>query len=542
MDEVIPTLRAVDDLTSRGYWAVGFVGYEAAVAFDPALETHAPGYLPLCQFGIFENPAIESSPEFDSSGENLKITSRNLDRIGYEAGFNRIKSWLSSGDVYQVNYTHQLTLDLLVDPEQVFNILVRAQPSPYATFIETRDLAICSVSPELFFALQDKVITTEPMKGTRPRGRFPAEDEQLKNQLLESVKERAENLMIVDMLRNDLAKVAVTGSVQVESLFDVTRFPTVWQQSSKITARTDSNLVDIFTALFPCASVIGAPKVRAMEIIKQLENAPRGIYTGAVGIVRPGRCATFNVAIRTLTLDKKRDQASYGIGGGIVWDSRPDDEWLECQVKARVLTSVSADFELFETMRFDPAQGFARVDYHLARLLGSVGYFNFMVSEAQIRQCLETYSAETVQRVRLSVSRPGEIRIETAELPETSGAVSLKLAASPVHRDNLFLFHKTSRRQHYDVALAGRDVDDVIFWNEQEELTETSIYNLYLQLEGRLYTPVQTSGLLAGTYRQLMLDQGRVEERVLHVADIARAERIFVSNSLRGLREGVYER
>jgi len=537
-DDVAAVLDIIEAASAKGKYAVGYVSFEAASAFDSALVHHPSGSLPLAAFAIFDQ-AEETSPGKMSEplSEPLDLAPV-IDESDFFESIRQIKAYLRSGDSYQVNFTHQLKGNTTASPPSIFSFLCRAQPSPYSAFIETDDYAICSVSPELFFEVDGASVRTEPMKGTRPRGRFPEEDAGFRSDLVGSEKDRAENLMIVDMVRNDLGKIAVAGSVCAEELFSIKRFPTVWQQVSSISAKTDASLGELFSALFPCASVTGAPKARAMGIIRELETEARGVYTGAIGLVKPGRRARFSVAIRTLTLDKHNDIANYGAGGGIVWDSDPDEEWQESLTKAKILSFDRQSFRLLETMLYEPVSGIFLLNQHLDRLEASAHYFGFDIDVDSIRTRLCSLQLLRRTKLRLLLGSDGDYELEEHPLSEVKSMVMLKLASRPVNSHDIFLFHKTTCRDVYDEARNDVDhCDDVILWNEKNQLTETTIANLFLEIDGELLTPPVECGLLAGTYRRYMLENGRVKEAVLRKSDLVNVSKIYVANSMRGLQE-----
>ncbi|HEU4324095.1 MAG TPA: aminodeoxychorismate synthase component I [Roseiflexaceae bacterium] len=538
-DEVVPALRRIEALVEgEGLHAVGFLAYEAASAFDPALETHAASG-PLLWFGLyggsetFELPPPPGLPALDWRPDQS--------RDEYARAIERIKALIAAGDTYQVNYTMRLRAPFDGDAWALFAQLAHAQPSPYAAFIDTGDLALCSVSPELFFRLESRALSARPMKGTAARGRTLAEDQAQAGWLHASEKNRAENVMIVDMMRNDIGRVARVGSVRVPELLTVERYPTVWQMTSTVTAETDAGLPEIMAALFPCASITGAPKARTMQIIRELERAPRRVYTGCIGSYAPGRRAQFSVAIRTALVDRAAGQAEYGVGGGIVWDSASAEEYDECLLKARVLTAPQPGFALLETLLWRPDAGYALLDRHLARLADSARYFGVPLEPALARCALEDLAATLPpadQRVRLLVSQDGTPRCEHAPLaPAPDRPVLLGIAPAPVDSANPLLYHKTTARQVYEAALAAcPGCDDAVLWNERGELTETCIGNLALRLDGALLTPPVASGLLPGTLRAELLEQGTLREQTLTLADLERCEALFVLNSVRGVR------
>jgi para-aminobenzoate synthetase/4-amino-4-deoxychorismate lyase len=351
--------------------------------------------------------------------------------------------------------------------------------------------------------------------------------------------------MIVDMTRNDLGKIAEIGSVSVPKLFEIERYPTVWQMTSTVTATSQATFTDVLTALFPCASITGAPKRRTMQIITELEDEPRRVYTGCIGYLAPGQIAQFSVAIRTVIVDRETRQAEYGVGGGIVWDSQADEEYAECQDKARALTERKEPFSLLETLRWTPEDGYFLLDYHLRRLSDSADYFGFELDPRRVVAELEELAAGLSQRtykIRLLAQRDGSVTAEATMIELSEQPLRLALAVKPVDSNDKFLFHKTTRRQVYDEALAEhRDADDVILWNERGELTETCLGNLVLKIGDRLVTPPLDCGLLAGTLRAYLLERGEIDEGVLTLDSLERCEEIYRINSVRGWQRAEVE-
>lgn len=541
IEEVTSVLERAEEEAVAGNHVVGFVSYEAAPAFDDALVTSDAGVLPLAWFAVFESPedSAHAQAEMVGAGKGIDL-SPTISEAAYESALSTIKQRLRDGDTYQVNFTHQLMGDISIDAGQAFSQLISSQPSQYAAFIETQAFCLCSVSPELFFRRRGTHIAMAPMKGTRRRGVTPSEDDAQLQDLRCSAKDRAENLMIVDMIRNDLGRIAAAGSVNVDQLFQIIKLPTVWQQLSRVSAKTDASLVDLFKALFPCASVTGAPKAKTMEIIRDLESGPRGVYTGTIGWIRPGGDARFNVSIRTLVIDNTTGRASYGVGGGIVWDSDPEAEWQECIAKSAVLGQVRPSFELLETLRYEPGQGIMLKDRHLSRLAASADYFDFEFDERQINDTLDEIEGQASERIRLLLHADGKTETQRFPLEDSDQVVRLGLAAKPVDSSDPFLYHKTTHREVYESALAEKgDVDDVVLFNERGELTETTIYNLFVEVDGELLTPSVRSGLLAGTLRAQLLSEGRAREQVLYIQDLEDADAIWVGNGVRGLRPAV---
>ncbi|MDP5016693.1 MAG: chorismate-binding protein, partial [Dolichospermum sp.] len=377
---------------------------------------------------------------------------------------------------------------------ELFLKLVQAQKADYGAYVDIDNFAICSASPELFFRLDDNQLTSLPMKGTAARGLTLVTDNDIANQLHLSEKNRAENVMIVDMIRNDMGRVANINTVKVPSLFNVEKYPTVWQMTSTVTATTTASISEIMGALFPCASITGAPKTRTMQIIRELENTPRRIYTGCIGFISPQRQAQFNVAIRTVLIDQENNQAEYGVGGGIVWDSVSSDEYQECQIKAQVLTLNQPDFSLLETILWQPDDGYFILDYHLQRLQDSAIYFDFHIDInsiiAQLHQLTESFLNQDY-KIRLLLDSDGEIVCQTIALSAVNNQkmIKLGLCSTPVDSSNIFLYHKTTNRQVYEIAKAAfPDCDDVLLWNERGEITETCIGNIVVDLNGELFT------------------------------------------------------
>jgi para-aminobenzoate synthetase/4-amino-4-deoxychorismate lyase len=442
-----------------------------------------------------------------------------------------------------VNHTLRLTGPAPADALALWARLRAAQGArAYHAFLDLGDVQVVSASPELFFRRAGRHVETRPMKGTARRGRHSAEDESRRAALLASPKERAENVMIVDLLRNDLGRVAEVGSVRVSRLFDVERYPTVWQMTSTVeaTLREGASLVEIFDALFPCGSVTGAPKVAATRFIADVEDSPRGVYCGAVGVVRPGGDCTFNVAIRTLVV--RDGVAVYGAGGGITWDSAPAAEYDEALAKAAVLTApVPPPFDLLETLLLDDG-AYPRLERHLARVGDSAHYFGWADPRPALRDALASQARARPAgrwRVRALADAAGVVRLESAPLASASSAdaspVAVALAGAPVSRHDRFLFHKTTQRAAYDARRAEwPDAFDVLLRNEEGELTEFTIGNLVLDLDGARWTPPVECGLLAGTFRAELLERGEVRERVLHADDLARASAVWLVNGVRG--------
>ena len=477
--EVLPALREVDRAVQSGLWAVGFVAYEAAPAFDRAMETHPPiEGLPLLWFGLYGTPgaASESGPKASTRvGPRPASWQPSMTGAAYDQAIAGIKERIAAGDTYQVNYTLRMRAPIVRDPFDLFLQLADAQHSGYSAYLHTGRHAICSASPELFFDLEGATLRSRPMKGTALRGRTLAEDHLHSQRLHDSAKNRAENSMIVDMVRNDMARVAETGSVRVSRMFEIERYPTVLQMTSTVECRTRAPIPEIFSALFPCASVTGAPKIRTMQIIRDLEQDPRGVYTGAIGFIAPGGRAQFNVAIRTVVIDALTGKAEYGTGSGIIWDSDSAEEYQECLLKARVLNAVPRAFELLESLLWTPGGGCFLLERHLVRLRDSAEYFVYPFDEIQIRSKLAEVTEalpdglpQGAAVARQNRTDPGSKRHPWPHLRLSFTPLRFRSSASPwpplrCRPDDTFLFHKTTHREVYEQARAEHPgFDDVV--------------------------------------------------------------------------------
>lgn len=550
--EVPSVLAEVERATEQGCWAFGYVGYEAAAGLDPRLAVvpAASGGLPLAVFGLCAGP-VYVPPVVLPAGRARNYTvgpwHRGWTPQGHRDDVARVREHIAAGDTYQLNLTVRLRSQVSGDLEQLYADLAWAQRGSYAAYLDLGRVVIASASPELFFQWAGNRLLTRPMKGTAARGRTTVEDTRHVRQLLGSDKERAENVMIVDLLRNDLGQIATVGSVQVPRLFAPERYETVWQLTSDVAAelRPGAGLVDIFRALFPSGSVTGAPKQRTMELIRDLETEPRGVYCGAIGIVAPpGQPfrARFSVAIRTLTVDRATGTAVYGTGGGITWSSEPAAEHAELLAKTAILTEPSEDFALVETMAHVPGHGLRNLDRHLARLGDSASYFGFPFDPCAARALL----AHAVQdagpvRVRLTLRRDGGLHTDIGPRPaRLRRPVRLAVDLGPVDSGQRWLQHKTTRRGVYTARTDRHPyADDVILTNERGQVTETAIANLAVLLDGRWWTPPQDAGCLPGIERGRLLDLGRLAERDLTVGDLSAAQALAVVSSLRGWRSAV---
>lgn len=559
-------LNQAQNFLNQGYYLAGWLSYEFGYLLEPTLAhliKHDETL--LADLGVYQKMEIfdhtsapyqrknrTKSAPLDYSLDNLHV---NLKEEEYLQAIAAIKKYIAAGDTYQVNYTLKLFFDFSGSPIDIYRFLRRNQSVCYGAYIQHQDKHIMSFSPELFFRKKGTTCSVRPMKGTMKRGRTVAEDEENSSFLQNDSKNRSENVMIVDLLRNDLGRLAKTGSVKVDSLFDVERYETLYQMTSTINCELPEKvtLSDLFKALFPCGSVTGAPKIRTMEIIAELEQSQRGVYTGAIGYLAPNGDAHFNVPIRTVVLDKNKGEM--GIGSGIVHDSEGESEWQECLLKADFLTRPHPRLQLIETIIRQPEKGFWMLDAHLRRLQESAHYFNFTFDLLQIQSILDKEvekisQSGLTQRVRLLLFKDGRVTVGSTPcdpahfaLPAHSDRLP-QIIFSAQHTDsgNPLLFHKTTLRDFYNsereqAVAAG--FYEVLFFNEKDEVTEGAISTIFIKKDGVFYTPPLECGLLPGIFRTFFInDSGeKVVEKILYHHDIAQADALYVGNSVRGIIE-----
>lgn len=562
LDEVPALLAELEHVLKQGYFIAGYLTYEAGFAFEPCLQSlrHKLPY-PLMWFGVYEPPLVFYHGRGELRGkakhwvtapavENFQISNIQLATTeqDYTKTIECIQDYIRAGDVYQINFTTKLRFCLEGSALALYRWLKAKQRVPYSAIVKTADATVLSFSPELFFRRKGSKLICKPMKGTMRRGLTTKEDDRLAQTLRHDEKNRAENLMITDLIRNDLGRVAKFASVSVPALFEVERYETLWQMTSTVQAELQEGktYLELFKAIFPCGSITGAPKIRAMQIIGQLEQDPRGIYTGAIGFISPHQEAVFNVAIRTVIL--QNGQGECGIGSGIVWDSDAKQEFDECQLKAQFFTAPAPQFELLETLRWSGKCGnYLFLNEHLARLADSAHYFDFEFNqaeiEAQLIQLTQFFDPKKDYRVRLRLNAEGESKCEYSELDEQKekGVFKVALASEQTSSQNKFYRHKTTYRPLYD-ALYQKAVrqgfTDVLFFNERGELTEGAISNVIIK-KGMLYlTSPLSCGVLDGIYRRHFLQtQPYAREQVLFLDDLLTADAVWICNSVRGLRQ-----
>ncbi|MEX1038000.1 MAG: aminodeoxychorismate synthase component I, partial [Acidimicrobiia bacterium] len=528
-------VRAAEAAAKAGSWVVGFVSYDAAPGFDPKLEVPVGESGPLVWFGVYDAPmpwTPDASPRSLVSDWEPSMTSEE-----HSSKVEAIKQAIERGDTYQVNLTMSMTSTLAGTAAGLLAQMVGSQPKSYAALIDLDDTQVVSISPELFVSVDAGVVTMRPMKGTSPRGTSIFDDDDQRAELEWSEKERAGNVMIVDMLRNDLGRVSRTGSVSVPVLFRPERYPTVWQLTSTVQGELEggSGLFELFRATFPSGSVTGAPKVSTMRIISGLEPTPRGVYCGAIGYIRPGGDTyEFSVAIRTGLVRGR--QLSYHVGGGITFDSDAAVEYEECLWKALVVTAENVTPDLIETMRYEPGDGITLIDRHMQRLFDSARYWDIKFDPVAVGDALSAVeSTSRPIKVRLILHRNGDVEVEMEEIAEFDEPVALTLATTRIDPSEPHWYHKTLDRSRYPDPEEG----EVVLVNLEGHVTETNISNLMVRLGDRWVTPVLESGCLPGVYREMLLDDEEVEEDVVTIEDLKGADEIAVTNAVRGWRKAV---
>jgi len=561
MAELLAEMQAAQ---KKGLHAVALFSYELGGGLH-GIEAHADQPGPLAEILLFTDCRRLSAAQTDAwlqqqqdaipAAAGIASVHASVDEPRFSADIARIRDYIAAGDTYQVNYTYRLHFDAWGEPLSLYNKLRARQPVPYGALIRLPDERwVLSFSPELFVRHTQGTLLAQPMKGTAPAHDDAAENSRRADRLAADEKNRAENLMIVDLLRNDLGRVAIAGSVQVPHLFAVGRFGQVLQMTSTVTAqlRDDASIADVVAALYPCGSITGAPKRRTMQIIRELESTPRGLYTGAIGwfdAAPPDRAVgdfCLSVPIRTLVLQAPKNgvrPGEMGVGAGIVYDSKAADEYAECRLKSVFLTGLDSGFSLFETIHADHENGCRHLDLHLQRLRSSAAYFNFAFDEADIRNALANACAQlppaTPHRLRLDLLRDGAVRLQQGVLSVLGASVKVFVSPTPSSSGDLFLRHKTSVRTVYDEAWKDaerRGGFDTLFFNERGELTEGGRSNVFVQLDGRWHTPPLAAGALPGVMRSVLLADTTwaATERSITREELRRADAVMICNALRG--------
>ena len=536
LDQVETLLREAEAYQEAGYYAVGYVSYEAAPAFEKKLAVHPAPLMGeyLLYFTIHEKVETLPFPEDYEAVDLPANWQEEVEAPAYRKAIETIQHHIRQGDTYQVNYTVQLSQELEADPLAIYNRLVVEQKAHYNAFIQHDDVAILSISPELFFEQDDRLLITRPMKGTTRRGLTNQTDLQEAAWLEADPKNRAENMMIVDLLRNDMNRISEIGSEQVTHLCQVEQYSTVWQMTSTIESRLRSevDLVQTFQALFPCGSITGAPKISTMEIIQQTEVAPRGVYCGTIGILLPKGKRIFNVAIRTLQI--QGHQAIYGVGGGITWDSKWESEYQETKQKSAVLYRQEPRFDLLTTGRIHQGE-LTFLEQHLTRLREASRYFAYPYDEPkllkELQEELTRLDSNLDYRCRIALQKNGAFQLAITELKDLPASyLQAQLRKQTATLDRPFTYFKTSQRDHL-----SQSEQEQIYYLEDGNLLETTIGNLILEIDGQRYTPPAHLPILDGIYRRYLLETGQVEEKLLTLKDLEVADQIYACNALRGL-------
>jgi para-aminobenzoate synthetase/4-amino-4-deoxychorismate lyase len=548
-DNVDLFFKGIEDFVKKGFWLCGYFAYEFGYFLEPAFHAlRQKSAYPLAWFGVCRKPTLINQSYHQPNFKNadlfyaVKNIKPNICQREYAAKISRIKDYLKEGLTYQVNFTFKVKFDFRGDVLDFYLNLRKSQPTSYMALINMGESFILSLSPELFFRREGKTIVTRPMKGTSGRGLTWDGDKKNQEELKKNAKIKAENVMIVDLLRNDLGRIA--QKVWVPRLFQVEKYRTLYQMTSTIKAKlfkSDVKIKDIFTSLFPCGSVTGAPKIKTMDIIRSLEKEPRGIYTGAIGYISPEKEACFNVAIRTILLNQGKGEM--GIGGGIVDDSVEKYEYEEALLKAKFLVEKFPQFSLIETILWQENKGYFLLDLHLERLKNSCDYFSISLDFKKLKKNLKIAQANMNQgkwKVRILVNPLGQVSIERQPLEELNTPVRVKISAQRINPGNVFLYHKTTRRHIYDREnrrARRQGFFEVIFLNINGQVTEGAISNIFILKQGRLYTPPVKCGLLEGVLRKHLLREGKVEEKIIYPKDILDADKWYIGNSVRGLME-----
>ena len=536
--EVKHLLAEVEAYQNKGYYAVGYVSYEAAPAFETKFEVIDGPLMSeyLLYFTIHETVQTEPIPLAYEAIALPESWQELTSAEEYKAAIEQIHHHIRQGDTYQVNYTVQLQQKLTADPFAIYNRLVVEQNAHYNAFIQHDDVTIISISPELFFKKDGDRLTTRPMKGTTNRGLTTETDLKQAQWLAQDQKNRSENMMIVDLLRNDMNRISKIGSEDVKSLCQVEQYSTVWQMTSTIETQLlpNSSLSHVFQALFPCGSITGAPKIATMEIIKKVEKQPRGVYCGAIGILVPQGPSIFNVAIRTLQLEGTK--AIYGVGGGITWDSNWEAEYEETKQKAAVLYCQNPKFDLISTGRVHQGK-LLFLEEHMKRLQESSRYFDYPFNKEKVKKQVEdlcqSLDFDTDYRLKMSLAKDGELTFEHNQLTGLADDFcQARLVEQTYPLDSPYTYFKTSYRPHISLG-----PHEQIYYNQKKELLETSIGNLVLKIKDQLYTPPVHLGLLNGIYRQSLIANNQVTEKVLTLEDLKQAQAIYGCNAVRGLYE-----
>ncbi len=540
IDDVISSLERVQQRVHEGKYAAGYISYEAAPAFHQQFKVNGKPNMPLIWFGIFEGPTQLGQPLKATNTFTTHAWEPSVAASDYYKHMDTIQSYLKNQQTEQVNYTIRMKSQFSGDPIAFYKQLQKGQDAQYTAYVEMGGFSIVSASPELFFQLSDRKITTKPMAGTVVRGKTFEEDEAHAKWLQQSEKNRHENEQIVQLMKQDLKGIAKPGTLKVPKRYEIEKYPTIYQMTSTVTAELlpHKNVVDIFKTLFPSGSITGLPKAETMEIIAQLEQEPRDVYSGAIGYITPEWDAIFNVPIRTVTIDHRDEKAIYGAGSGITLNSAKSEEYNEVLAKAKVLETKRPHFELLETIGLFHGELYL-LDEHLRRLQRSATYFDYPFNREVIKRKLYSFAKKHSQnnyRVRLLLHKEGTCTVEgyPIQLHDSTERKKVVLAKSPIQKENVFLYHKTTYRDMYEEhKQTETKLFDVLLWNEDGEVTEFTTGNIVVEMDQQRFTPPVQSGLLAGTFREVLLREGKIKERTIRIEDLKKCASIWFINSVR---------
>ncbi|MCF7873476.1 MAG: aminodeoxychorismate synthase component I [Candidatus Omnitrophica bacterium] len=547
-DSVDSFFKKIDNRLKKGFWLTGYFCYEFGYFLEDSLKSlQDKKDTPLVWLLVTKAPQeIKIKNDQNQYREDflIKNVKPNITKQEYKNKIKKIKYFLKEGFSYQTNFTFKINFDFKGNPLNLYNHLRISQPTSYAALIKPDDTnTFLSFSPELFIRIKKNKVITRPMKGTLSRGKSIPKDKNKVRQFAKSRKIKAENLMITDLLRNDLGR--ISEKVEVPRLFDIEKYRTLYQMTSTIEAKLKKRkkIKEIFSALFPCGSVTGAPKIKTMEIIRDLEKEPRRIYTGAIGYISPKRNACFNVAIRTLEIKKEKGQL--GVGGGILYDSNKEAEYKEALLKADFFTKLQKPPQLIETILWSKDQGFWLLELHLRRLKESCQFFSFSFYPKKIKKKLKEEVTKRNQdtKLRLLLDQSGQIMVSAKKVQKIKSPVKVKIHKKRIDSSSIYLYHKTTKRDFYNQARKKAQKEgffETIFLNQKNELTEGTITNIFLAKKGNLYTPILSSGLLPGVFRQHLLQSKKAKAKKLYLRDLKKADKIYLGNSVRGLLEAKF--
>lgn len=536
IDEIDSCFLEIQKATREGYYAAGYVSYEAAPAFNSALQVKQGSDMPLIWFGIFER-ALSPTPA-EASDYTVKKWKPSITIDNYNEQIEKIHERIKEDKTEQVNFTLKMKSEFKGDSQSFYKDLIQAQAADYTAYLDIGRFKIVSASPELFFKLEKGVLTTKPMAGTATRGKTYEEDLVQAQWLKHSKKNQQENNIIVKAMENELKEIADNEEVRVVNRHSIEKYPTVYQMTTTLIAELSSGtgLLDVFKALFPCGSITGLPKKETMDVISEIEQETRDVYCGAIGYITPDQEAIFNVPIRTAVVDTQTNEAVYGVGGGITFESSAEEEYEEVLAKAAILHTKQPDYQLLESLRLEKGKYFL-LDEHLNRLKQTAVYFDIIIDSKKIEESLYSFAKEHPQatyKVRLSVNKHSEHIVEGSRISNKSNTqpATVKLADQPINKENIFHYHKTTYREIYEIH-RQEGVYDVLLWNDGGEITEFTNGNIVVELNGKLLTPPVLSGLLPGTFREHLINEGTITEQVLTFNELKTCNNIWFINSVR---------